>query len=194
MNKNMKMPAVSAPPSKREDIIRIAYDAFDAHGFVETGIDKVFADSGISKRTVYKYFASKEELIAAAITHYQMLAFEKISKELGARAMSAKEKLLLLFELKKEELSEKDYGGCFAINAGLAYQGKSALIHEASCTFLREVEKMIAGLCRDAGCPQPGVTAMQIMILFQGTILHGQSHRDPAAAAAAKKAVQALLH
>ena len=191
--KKMNTRPVPATASKREDIIRIAYSVFDEHGFVETGIDKVFADSGISKRTVYKYFASKEELIAAAILYYQTQAFEEIRNSLEARAKTPKEKLLALFELKREELQDKEYSGCFAINAGLSYRGKNKLIENASCTFLRETEKMIAGLCREAGCPQPEVTAMQIMILFQGTILHGQSHRDPAAAAAAKKAAQELL-
>ena len=55
--------------AKKQDIIRLAYDVFYKHGFHATGVDKLLNDSGISKRTMYKYFRSKEELIAATIAH-----------------------------------------------------------------------------------------------------------------------------
>jgi AcrR family transcriptional regulator len=178
---------------KRDEIVRLAYEVFDAHGFRETGIDRLLADSGISKRTVYKYFRSKEELIAAAVAHYQHLTFAKTQAELERRAPDAKGRLLALFDLKSEELESEEYSGCFAINAQLVYEGRNKEIREACATFLRDMQSFVLGLCRAAGCARPEATATQIMVLYEGTILHGQSQRRPEVARLAREIVRGLL-
>lgn len=49
---------------KREAIIQAAIAEFRAHGFDITSMDKIAATAGVSKRTVYNHFPSKEELFA----------------------------------------------------------------------------------------------------------------------------------
>ncbi|SDP42652.1 DNA-binding transcriptional regulator, AcrR family [Pseudomonas arsenicoxydans] len=49
---------------KREAIIQAAIAEFRANGFDITSMDKIAATAGVSKRTVYNHFPSKEELFA----------------------------------------------------------------------------------------------------------------------------------
>ncbi|MFJ4197177.1 TetR/AcrR family transcriptional regulator [Pseudomonas sp. NPDC089534] len=49
---------------KREAIIQAAIAEFRANGFDVTSMDKIAATAGVSKRTVYNHFPSKEELFA----------------------------------------------------------------------------------------------------------------------------------
>ena len=49
---------------KREAIIQAAIAEFRANGFEITSMDKIAATAGVSKRTVYNHFPSKEELFA----------------------------------------------------------------------------------------------------------------------------------
>ncbi|WP_415757558.1 TetR/AcrR family transcriptional regulator [Pseudomonas sp. LT1P18] len=49
---------------KREAIIQAAITEFRANGFDITSMDKIAATAGVSKRTVYNHFPSKEELFA----------------------------------------------------------------------------------------------------------------------------------
>lgn len=49
---------------KREAIIQAAISEFRSHGFEITSMDKIAATAGVSKRTVYNHFPSKEELFA----------------------------------------------------------------------------------------------------------------------------------
>lgn len=51
----------------------------------------------------------------------------------------------------------------------------------------------LAQLCLAAGAKNPGALARQLMILVQGTIVYGQSQRDPAIASAAKETAAMLL-
>ena len=49
---------------KREAIVAAAIAEFRANGFEVTSMDKIAATAGVSKRTVYNHFPSKEELFA----------------------------------------------------------------------------------------------------------------------------------
>jgi AcrR family transcriptional regulator len=189
----MKQNQLDKPLPKRDEIVARAYEVFYKHGFHATGVDKLLADSGISKRTVYRYFRSKEELIAAAIAHYQHLTFVTVQEQINRRAKNAKEKILTLFDLRKDLLEKGDYSGCFAINAKLEYEGKHAEIEKACATFLSELEQFITSLCAEAGCTNPAATATQITLLFEGAIVYGQAKRNPEIAQISKEMARALL-
>jgi len=49
---------------KREAIVRAAVEEFRAAGYEATSMDRIAAVAGVSKRTVYNHFPSKEELFA----------------------------------------------------------------------------------------------------------------------------------
>lgn len=52
---------------KRGEILTAARRVFTAQGYVGTSMDAVAAEAGASKRTVYQYFADKEELFAGVV-------------------------------------------------------------------------------------------------------------------------------
>lgn len=49
---------------KRQAIVEAAIAEFRASGFESTSMDKIAATAGVSKRTVYNHFPSKDELFA----------------------------------------------------------------------------------------------------------------------------------
>jgi TetR/AcrR family transcriptional regulator of autoinduction and epiphytic fitness len=63
---------------KREAIILAAIAEFRANGFEVTSMDKIAATAGVSKRTVYNHFPSKEELFAEILGQL----WTRISEEL----------------------------------------------------------------------------------------------------------------
>jgi TetR/AcrR family transcriptional regulator, regulator of autoinduction and epiphytic fitness len=54
---------------KREAIVQAAIAAFRSLGFEATSMDRIAADAGVSKRTVYNHFPSKDELFADIMLH-----------------------------------------------------------------------------------------------------------------------------
>lgn len=65
---------------KREAIIQAAIAEFRANGFEITSMDKIAATAGVSKRTVYNHFPSKEELFAEILNQL----WARISAEMTA--------------------------------------------------------------------------------------------------------------
>ncbi|ADV66006.1 TetR/AcrR family transcriptional regulator [Deinococcus maricopensis] len=55
--------------AKRQQILRAARTLFLQHGYARTSTDAITEAAGISKQTLYAYYRSKPELLAATITH-----------------------------------------------------------------------------------------------------------------------------
>ncbi len=51
----------------RQDVLEIAYRRFAEIGFKKVTIDEIAAELGISKKTVYKFFSSKEEILREVV-------------------------------------------------------------------------------------------------------------------------------
>lgn len=174
-------------------IINSAYKVFYENGFHAAGVDSLLSDTGVSKRTLYKYFRTKEDLIAATVKHFQQLTFETLGAELARRTDDPKQKILEIFKIKKEAFEQGNFTGCFATNAKLEFEGKNPLIEHCCTCFVRSVEDFIADLCVDAGVTDPKKSASKIMMLLQGAIVYGQSTRNPEAADNAYELVKEIL-
>ena len=53
--------------SKRDQLVQNALTVFYQNGFHATGMDKLVAETGVSKTSMYKHFRTKEDLIQAAL-------------------------------------------------------------------------------------------------------------------------------
>lgn len=65
----------------REQVLRSAWELFAAHGFEATTIDQVAEAAGMSRRTFFRYFTGKDELILERLVE----AGERVADALRAR-------------------------------------------------------------------------------------------------------------
>ena len=184
--------ADTATPTKKQEIIAQAYDAFYDGGFHATGIDTVMANSGISKRTLYKYFPSKEDLIEAVLDQYGEDTDTYLFRPALARSDDPREQILALFDVRRE-MMEALCRGCLAMKAGQEYIGKHEGIAARGRAASEYVEGRFVELCQKAGLVNPLETGRQIGLLFQGAALTAQMQQKPSVFETAKKAVHILL-
>jgi AcrR family transcriptional regulator len=59
-------------------IIDAAYESFWRSGFRRTSVDSIAERAGLTKRTIYAYFRSKDDLLAAVLLLYAELAAERL--------------------------------------------------------------------------------------------------------------------
>ena len=82
--------ATAARASAREmpthdRIVAAAYRCFDQFGIRKTTIDDIAAESGLSRPTIYRYFAGKDEIVR----HISALEIRKVNDELRRRISRA---------------------------------------------------------------------------------------------------------
>ncbi|HEY0299534.1 MAG TPA: TetR/AcrR family transcriptional regulator [Arachidicoccus sp.] len=184
----------TAKSIKRDEIVRQAFDLFYKDGFHATGVDSVVEGTGISKRTLYKYFGSKEGLIVAAIGYYHIWAYNAIYEYLNRNPkLSPKEKVLYLFDYLSELIDSGNLKGCFAMNAKSEYNGQSPEIEHCCNAYTTAIETLIYGYLKDANMTNSKKLAMQIMILFGGAIVHSKFKGNSTAAKQARYVAELLL-
>ncbi len=64
----------------RRRIVDAAYESFWRSGFTRTSVDSIAARAGVTKRTLYSYFRSKDDLLAAVLLGYDELARKRLQR------------------------------------------------------------------------------------------------------------------
>ncbi|EPJ78655.1 MULTISPECIES: TetR/AcrR family transcriptional regulator [Pseudomonas] len=93
---------------KREAILQAAIAEFRSSGFEITSMDKIAATAGVSKRTVYNHFPSKEELFAEILNRL----WNSITAEQDMPYSSQKplrEQLQTLLQAKLHMLADENF-------------------------------------------------------------------------------------
>ena len=82
----------------RAHLVSVALKLFRQHGFHATGIDKILAESGVAKNTLYRHFKSKDELILASLRQQDEEFRNWLMREV-ARRDNAIDRLLAVFDV-----------------------------------------------------------------------------------------------
>ena len=186
------------PQSKKEQLIHVALALFMKQGIRATGIDTILAESGISKKTLYKHFKSKDELIIAALqardeallAHLKDRVVFFAAKQAGPKAFS---RILGYFDALDEWFNSKDFSGCTFINASAEYPRPEDPIHVVCENHKKIMVLFIEDLIKDIKLTNATTTAKQISLIVEGAIVTAHTGGDLKSAQLAKKTVEQLL-
>jgi AcrR family transcriptional regulator len=103
------MAALREKPSMKERILETADRLFYLRGIRAVGVDTIAAEIGISKRTLYNHFPSKDELIAAYL--------ERRFTRTPASDKPPVEQILGIFDRLERGFASKGFRGCPFVNA-----------------------------------------------------------------------------
>ena len=102
----------------REHIINTAIELFREYGYHATGVDRIINEAGVSKKTLYTHFRSKEELLIAALRHYDGVFRNNFMRKVDQSAKSPQEKLLAIFDVAQDWFSQKNFSAaCLSISS-----------------------------------------------------------------------------
>src|SRR5215471_12281117 len=103
-------PAAATTRSARDRILDTAYDLFSRHGVRAVGVDTIIAESGVAKMTLYRHFASKDELVLAFMdAREQRWTRDWVEAESARRSSTPAEQLLAVFDLFDEWFRRDDF-------------------------------------------------------------------------------------
>lgn len=180
-------------PSRRDDIIQTSIALFSEHGFNGTGVDLIMREAKVSKKTMYSYFRSKEELILASLQHYDGLFRNNFMKQVDKLAKTPADKLLAMFDVAKDWFMQDNFFGCLFINAIGEYSEDDTPVRSICRSFKSQMYGFIKDLCLEAGAKHPAKLADELALLLEGAIVTAQVSHKPEAAETAKRAAQAII-
>src|SRR3954470_13171353 len=184
-----------AAPTGRERILETAYELFSRHGTKAVGVDRIIAESGAAKMTLYRNFASKDELILAFLQRREERWTRAwLQAEAEARADTPAGRLLAIFDVFGEWFAREDFEGCSFINVMLEVAAPDHPVHQASVKHLTAIRAYVADLAEQAGvaAEEADAFARQWHILMKGSIV-AAAEGDHAAGTRARELGALLL-
>ncbi len=179
--------------SGRERVVRAAYDLFSRHGTRAVGVDAVISEAGVAKMTLYRNFASKDDLILAFLERREVLwTHGWVRAESQRRGDGPAQRLLAIFELFGEWFAQPDFEGCSFITTLLEVTNRDSPVRQASVQHLTNIRSYLRELASQAGVADPDSFARQWHILMKGSIV-AAAEGDTQAAARARELGVLLL-
>jgi AcrR family transcriptional regulator len=169
----------------RERILETAYELFRRHGFQAVGVNRISEEAGVGKRTLYRHFRSKAELVVAVLAlHEQRWTVDWLEREIEQRASDPEARLLAVFDVFDEWFGRSDFESCMFINSLIESHDRKSTIGFASAAHIENVRGFIRGLAETAGMRDPEGFARRWQILMAGSIVlatRGDEHAAPSA-------------
>jgi AcrR family transcriptional regulator len=185
--------ATGGRDSGRERVLETAYELFSRHGTRAVGVDRIIAESGVAKMTLYRNFASKDDLILAFLERREeRWTREWLQATVERRAETPAQRLLAIFDTFAEWFARDDFEGCSFINVMLEIDDLGSPVRRESVRQLSEIRGFIGGLAKDAGIDDVDGFARQWHILMKGCIV-AAAEGDTLAAARARELGTLLL-
>ncbi len=161
-----------APVGARQRILDTAYDLFSRHGVRAVGVDRIVAESGVAKMSLYRHFPSKDELVLSFLQEREeRWTKDWLGAEVERRGAAPAERMLAIFDVFGEWFQLADYEGCSFINVLLEFDDRGSAVRQASAGHLRNIRSFVSGLAADAGARDPDALAHKWHILMKGSIV-----------------------
>jgi AcrR family transcriptional regulator len=151
-----------------ERILHTASEMFYRKGIRAVGVDAISAEAGVTKKTLYEKYGSKDELIAAYLRARDERWRNWLVEFVERRGGSATERLLSTFDVLGEWMERENYRGCGFVNAAAEFPDAD---HPARAVVLEQKRWMrsyLTELATEAGADDPEDLAERLLILHEG--------------------------
>lgn len=169
----------------QERILDTADRLFYGQGIRAVGVDTIAAEIGISKRTLYNYFPSKDELIVAYLS--------RRLKPMPPSERPPVEQILGNFDRLERTIGTGVFSGCPFVNAVAELKEPAHAANKVALAFKEQRRKGLRDLLERLKVGDPEGLSLQLLILIDGAIAAAIVRGDPKVATAARNAAAVLL-
>lgn len=183
---------VTTGTAARDRLLGTAADLFYTHGIATTGVDRIVADAGVAKPTLYAHFASKAALVTAVLEERHRRQRASLEAWLGEQAGTPVNRLLAVFDWLGAWQASDGRRGCAFLNAAaeLAEPDPARIVVATHKRWLRD---QLAGLATEAEVTNPAELGEQLLLLVEGANARVLVDGDLDAAARARRAAETLV-
>jgi AcrR family transcriptional regulator len=185
-------PMNTSTTETREKILATAEQLIYQNGIHATGMDLLVKTSGVARKSIYRYFATKDEIAAAALNARDVRWMHWFRTE-SDRAETPDARILNMFAVLKGWFESEGFRGCAFINTAGEVGDPNDPIRLIAKLHKQKLFDYMLELCEQLNVEQPSVLARQLLILMEGAITVARVMGDYDAADSAREVAQLLL-
>ncbi len=177
-------PAEERPVRAADRIRASASELFYREGIRAVGVDEVVERAGVTKPSLYRSFASKDDLAAAYMRDYDLDFWEKFENPGGKSYSDPREHVLAYIRVLSTRAVRKGYRGCGLSNATIEYPARDNPARQVAEAHKKVFRKRLRELASSMGARHPAVLGDALLLLIEGIYSTGQqSEEGPAESA-----------
>jgi AcrR family transcriptional regulator len=162
-------------PSPRERILAVARELFYRRGIHAVGVDAIAEAAGTNKMTLYRHFASKDELVAACLRELAGEIDADWKAIAAAHSRDPRGQLQAWLQHMSEWIAREAGRGCALANAAIELPDPDHPARRVIREHKSAVRQRLAAVCRDAGLNDPEALADEAFLLCEGVRAAAQS-------------------
>ena len=177
----------------RRQIVEAADQLFYSEGLAAVSMDRIAERAGVTKKTLYYHFRSKDELMGAYLDTRHGRVMDRYQGWAGTSG-DASERIARMFRCLAQSTRERDWRGCGFLRAACELADRPG--HPAALAARRHkaaFEQWLRELLEAEGRADAPHLARSLMVLLDGAIVQALIHRDAAYPQAAAEVAALLL-
>ena len=178
-------------PGSRQRLLDAAADLFYRQGIGSVGVDLVSKAAGVSKRTLYQQFGSKDQLVAQSLDAHGMDILGRYLPAGGSDALP-REQILAIFDGLGRWTASDAFRCCPFVNTATELADPGHPARRVARDYKLRLRDHLARQAERGRATDPQLLADQLIVVFDGAIVQavmGTGRR----AGAARTAAAALL-
>jgi AcrR family transcriptional regulator len=179
-------------PTVRGRILDVAGRLFDSYGVHAVGLQQIIDEIGCGKNTLYREFATKDDLVAAYV-QLSRVGWRENLERAAETVDDPAGQLLALVGLVAECTMEPEFRGCALANAHAEFPDPDHPVNRAAVETFELIHASLLDLARRAGAPDPRTLADRIMLIIDGLKANGAAMGRGGAAPAAVKFAEDVI-
>jgi len=152
-------------PSKRQTIVDTAAGLFSRHGYRAVGIDRIIAESGVAKMTLYRHFPQKNDLILEVIQKKSDEYRASLSEKM-ARRQTPVDKIKAIFDWHHDWIQRPDFAGCLFTRASSEFDGEDDAIRAAAAEHKAYLRTIFQPLLKQSGLTLRSARQLSLALSF----------------------------
>jgi AcrR family transcriptional regulator len=161
------------PP--RERILAVAADLFYRHGIRAVGVESIAEAAGTNKMTLYRHFASKDELVAQYLRRLAEKASSSWDRLAAEHPGNPRAQLRGWLQNQAAHVASGKERGCALANAAVELPEKDHPARRVIEAFKTAQRRRIIELCSAARLSEPEMLADELFLLLEGARVTAQS-------------------
>ena len=162
-------------PDTRERILRTASELFYREGTRAVGVDLIVAKSGVAKTSLYRHFATKDDLIEAFLLREDADFWRKWESVSAEHRGRPREELDAHLQWLGERIARPGYRGCPQINIAAEYADDKHPARKVAVAHKRELRRRLAELAREMRLDDPETFALRMGTIIDGALSSGRA-------------------
>jgi AcrR family transcriptional regulator len=176
----------------REKILATAEQLIYQNGIQATGMDLLVKTSGVARKSIYRYFATKDEVAAAALNARDVRWMNWFRAE-SDQAPDARARILNMFTVLKGWFESEGFRGCAFINTAGEVGDPQDPIRLIAKLHKQKLLAYTLELCQQLDIADPEPLANQLLILMEGAITVARVMGDYSSADSAQAVARLIL-